>query len=464
MFDARQEAVEAAGFAERCAEDRHHFRFIVSPDDADQLADLRAFTRDLMAQAERDLGTGLDWVAVDHWNTAHAHIHVLVRGRADDGADLVISRDYIAQGLRDRAGQLVTRELGPRSDLEIERGLVLEAEAARWTRLDRQLQAAADPEGVIDLRPRRDVRSDPLDRFRLARLQTLTRMGLAEPAGAGRWRLQVGADRTLRELGEQGDIIARLHRALRGERAAGDLDPNGDLRKGPIVGRLVARGLDDELKASGYLIVDGLDGRLHHVKVPSLDQATDMPLGGVVEVRARADGRRNQTLMIVQSDLDLTAQVGADGATWLDRQLVARTPGQLAEAGFGAEVRDAMRSRVARLAHRGLATVGDAGARIAPGLLAQLREGELASAAAALSAETGLNYRVLQEGEGVSGVYTRRLDLASGRFAMIDDGLGFTLAPWRGDLEMHRDQSVTGRVGPGGRMDWTLGRTRGPGR
>lgn len=51
-----------------------------------------------MAQAERDLGTELDWIAVDHWNTDNPHIHVLVRGKADDGKDLVISRDYISRG------------------------------------------------------------------------------------------------------------------------------------------------------------------------------------------------------------------------------------------------------------------------------------------------------------------------------------------------------------------------------
>ena len=90
MFDARSDDADTRALAERCEDDRHHFRFTVSPEDAAEMADLRAFTRELMADAERDLGTKLDWVAVDHWNTDNPHIHVLVRGRADDGADLVI--------------------------------------------------------------------------------------------------------------------------------------------------------------------------------------------------------------------------------------------------------------------------------------------------------------------------------------------------------------------------------------
>src|SRR6202040_1212727 len=110
MFDAEHDSADHRAFAERCDGDRHHFRFIVSPEDAGQLSDLKAFTRDLMAQGERDLGTKLDWVAVDHWNTEHPHIHVIVRGKADDGRDLVIARDYISHGMRARAAHLVTLE------------------------------------------------------------------------------------------------------------------------------------------------------------------------------------------------------------------------------------------------------------------------------------------------------------------------------------------------------------------
>src|SRR5260370_26285876 len=118
LFDAGGDDADSRAFAERCEGDRHHFRFIVSPDDAGELSNLRSFTRELMDQAARDLGTRLDWVAVDHWNTEHPHIHILVRGRADDGTHLLISRDYISTGFRARAGDLVTSELGPRSELE----------------------------------------------------------------------------------------------------------------------------------------------------------------------------------------------------------------------------------------------------------------------------------------------------------------------------------------------------------
>ena len=187
LFDAEHDDADHRAFAERCEGDRHHFRFIVSPQDAEQLSDLKAFTRDLMAQAERDLGTKLDWVGVDHWNTDNPHIHVIVRGKGDDGRDLVIARDYISQGMRARAAHLATLELGPRSDLEIRRDLDAQVEADRWTKLDRALaREAAQHDGVIDLRPGVDARADAHARTALiGRMQKLERLGLAEAARSG---------------------------------------------------------------------------------------------------------------------------------------------------------------------------------------------------------------------------------------------------------------------------------------
>src|SRR3546814_11891775 len=88
----------------------------------------------------KELETGLDWIAVDHWNTDNPHIHILVRGVADDGQDLVVDRGYMSEGLRWRAEDLATLELGPRSARDIADALAREIEAERWTSLDRTLE------------------------------------------------------------------------------------------------------------------------------------------------------------------------------------------------------------------------------------------------------------------------------------------------------------------------------------
>ena len=217
MFDAASDDADTKAFAERCEEDRHHFRFTVSPEDAGQMADLRAFTRELMKDAERDLGTGLDWVAVDHWNTDNPHVHVLVRGRADDGQDLVVSRDYISKGFRARAAERVTLELGPRSEQEIRAGLENEVGAERWTSLDRSLRDISDEGGgVADLRPGGAGEDPELRRLMLGRAAKLERLGLAEQVGSAQWTLKPGLEPALRDLGIRGDIIKTMHRAMSG--------------------------------------------------------------------------------------------------------------------------------------------------------------------------------------------------------------------------------------------------------
>jgi len=468
MFDAGGDEADARGFAERCQGDRHHFRFIASPDDAAELSDLRSFTRDLMGQMARDLGTGVDWVAVDHWNTEHPHIHILVRGRADDGRDLVISRDYISRGVRGRAEQLVTLELGPRSELEIRRGLERQVEADRWTPLDQTLvRQATGNDGVVDLRPSREPATDSERPVLVGRIRKLEKLGLAAPIGPGRWVLAEEAESTLRALGERGDIIKRIHRGLteRGiERSAGDFAWDSDARGDSILGRLVSRGLDDELNGSAFAVVDGVDRRAHHIRFADLDATGDAAPGAIVEVRRLArEAGSSRLVLAVRSDRSIEEQIHAAGATWLDRRLVEAAPMPLSEAGFGHEVRDAMDARAEHLAAEGLARRQGQRFVFARDLLTTLRARELEEAASRLSALTGLPRQRAAEGESVAGVYRQRVTLASGRFAMLDDGLGFSLVPWSPSLERELGRHVSGIMSPGGGVEWSFGRKRGIG-
>lgn len=462
MFDAGSDAADDRAFAIRCEDDRHHFRFMVSPEDAGELESLCETTRDLMAQAERDLGTRLDWIAVDHWNTDNPHVHVLVRGVADDGADLVISRDYISHGLRARAEALVSLELGPRSEREINTALERKVMSERWTALDQALRRLADlDDGRIDLRagaadPDRDTR-----RLLVGRAQVLERLGLAEPEGPAVWRLRPDHERVLRALGERGDIIKTLHRAMGGQRPAAELAPHGEQSAAPILGRLVGRGLHDEMGGQAFVVIDGADGRAHHVRLPSLEAAGDTPVGGLVEFRPPAEGK-GAGVLLHRSDLGLADQVRAEGATWLDRQLVTRDPAPLAHTGFGADVRCALQARSEHLAGEGLARSAGSGWVFAKDLIQTLRARELDTVAARLSAQSGLTWKPTAEGHAIAGQYRQRLALASGRFAMIDDGLGFQLVPWSRQLERHLGKTVAGQLTPGGGVDWSLGRSRGP--
>lgn len=467
MFDGSSETADEHAFAERCEGDRHHFRFIISPEDAAKLDDLRTFTRELMRDAERDLGTKLDWIAVDHWNTDNPHVHLLIRGVADDGKDLVISRAYITRGFRERAAERVTLELGPRTEHEIRSALEREVEAERWTSLDRALRDRADEgAGIADLRPGGTGDDPELRRLMLGRAAKLQRFGLAEQIAPGCWTLKPSLEETLRELGIRGDIIKTMHRAMTGAGREPDVSTfalHGDSPSVPVLGRLAVRGLDDELQGSAYAVVEGVDGRTHHLRFSDLEITGDAEPGAIVEARRYDDmNGRPRLSLATRSDLTIERQVTAAGATWLDRQLLAREPA-ISNGGFGAEVHDAMERRVDHLVEECLARRQGQRIVFARDLLDTLRRRELSDAASRLSEETGLAYHPSAEGEHVSGVYRQRVTLASGRFAMIDDGLGFQLVPWRPALEQHLGRQVGGVMMPGGRVDWTFGRDRGLG-
>jgi len=536
-YGAATDEANLKAFEERGRGDRHQFRLIVSVEDAEQLEDLRGYTRELMRRMEVDLETRLDWVAVDHWDTDNPHTHVVLRGKVGEGRasrDLVIAPDYMAHGMRLRASEIATGWLGPRTELEIRQGLQREVEQERLTSLDRTLlrQAAAD---VVDLTQAPEKTANLRQRQTLlrARLQRLEAMGLAERLDANHWQLAPGVERSLSAMGERGDILRAMHRAMKGDKRELVIEASPTMS---IVGRITGKGLADELHGRGYLVVDGVDGRAHYLKLPVGADLSALPMGGIVEASPPAqeravdrniaavsrDGvyrtaehlahlelandpdprsavdvhvRRLEALRRagvvervadgvwkVPSDLTVKArqhdaqkaagptielhshlridqQVRAIGATWLDRQLIDGGRGLVAQ-GFGTQVRDAMRSRAEFLIEQGLAERRGRRFALARDLLSTLRDRELAVAAKSLQDQTGRSYRRLKDGERASGTYRRSIQLASGRFAMLDDGVGFALLPWRPVIEQHLGQQVSA-VSRGQSVTWQLGRQRG---
>lgn len=285
LYGPDSDRVDGPDFQARGAGDRHQFRFIVSPEDGAEYDDLRPLTRRLMTRMEQDLGTTLDWVAVDHFNTGHPHTHILVRGKDHLGKDLIVASDYLTHGLRERAAELVDLDLGPRTDREIEARLRSEVEQERLTSIDRALLRDTDGNRELAIGGR-----DAFDQsVRAGRLVKLARLGLAEPIGPARYRLAAGLEDTLRQMGERGDIIRTMQRAFTRSALERPLaeqaiyDPaEPDTRA--LIGRVIARGLADELADRHYLVVDGIDGRSHYVAIGRGDSLEPVADGAIVRI------------------------------------------------------------------------------------------------------------------------------------------------------------------------------------
>lgn len=557
-YSAIENEADGRAFIERGREDRHQFRFIVAPEDSVEMGDLRGFTRDLMRQMESDLGTKLDWIAVDHHNTGHPHTHVIVRGVLDDGRILNIAGDYIAHGVRHRASELVTLELGPQTELDVARKLATEVEAERLTRLDKMLIAEQQDQGVVDLRP--DAAESYTVRANrhllIDRAKRLERYDLATETEPGRWAISDKAEPALKAMGERNDIIKTMHRALADHGIAEERGPSQYVTHDkritePVVGRVLAKGLvGDEMGDRLHLIIDGVDGRTHHVEtadaskleeikrghIVSLDpvltkaepRAADLNIrdmaadaGGIYRPSAHleaarpeierfkgdpdtfirshvrrlealrraghvervdadhwkipadlaergmaydAPGRPKDFAIRTLSTLDLERQIGSDGATWLDRELASPNRTPLSEAGFGREVTDAMARRRQSLVDQGHATRLDDGRIRAPkDLIARLEATETNRVGREMAAERGLSYTPSKSGEYVSGRLAGVATLASGRFAMIEDGLGFQLVPWQPVLDKRIGQHISGVMRDSGGIEWGFGRKRGLG-
>ena len=537
-YGPQADEADLDAFKERCADDRHHFRFIVSPEEGVDLDDLRTYTRHLMNRMEADLGTRLEWVAVDHWNTDNPHTHLIVRGRDDTGKDLIIAGDYIAHGFRHRAAELATEWLGPRTELEIQQTLQREVEQARWTSLDHTLQREAGDDGRVQVRRFNEPKLQRQRLLLIGRLQCLQRLGLADEAQPGTWTTHADAEKTLRALGERGDIIRTMQRAMGGQpRELAVFEPGDDGRT--IIGRVAAKGLADELRDRSYLVIDGVDGKAHYVALNARDEPANYPTGAVVEVRGSAEVRaadRNiaalasnglyrtdHHLAIAQgqampdrdpqevvaahvrrlealrragivervaeglwkvpgelaergrqydaqrlggvavelkSHLPIERQARVIGATWLDQQLIGGGRG-LGDLGFGGDAKQAMQQRADFLEEQGLAQRRGQRVILARNLLGTLRNRELAQAAKDIAANSGLEHRPVADGQRVAGIYRRSVMLASGRYAMLDDGMRFSLVPWRPVIEKRLGQQLTATMRGSG-VSWEMGRQRGP--
>ena len=294
---------EPPSFADRCAGDRHHFRFVIAPEDAKAMQDLSAFTKDLVGQMERDLGTKLDWVGANHYDTGQPHTHLIIRGVRDNGKDLVLPRKFISHQLRERAEALVELELGPVSQMEGRVRLARTVDAAGFTALDTSISKQLS-DGIIDT-------SEPVPKGRVwhqqlqkRRLNRLSQMGLAERLGSGRWKLNANFGDKLRQISERKEIVSAIHRTMQ----QSDIEIGKPMRSGlvternmfdpnregvnPVTGIVRHFGRPDDTRPGGFVLIENLKGSPVFSKVGEDETFESLKRGQVITLKPHPRGAR----------------------------------------------------------------------------------------------------------------------------------------------------------------------------
>lgn len=259
------------------AGDPRLFKVIVAPEEGDRLA-LREYTRDYMARLAPHLAADpkkVEWAAIEHYNTGHPHVHVLIRG--NNG--LQIPPEMIQRGMRNLASEIATERLGYRSPAELRQAKEKQIDARRFTALDREIERLARPlpEGrsflaEAPLLPRDRGYAD--QRLRIQRLEGLERLGLAEKIGSATWALETGWTKGLRELEilqTRSKMVAQARALMTEPRCIPHVTR---LQPGErLVGRVLGTGLDEQYDRS-FILLEGTDYRAHIVyQTASIEKA-----------------------------------------------------------------------------------------------------------------------------------------------------------------------------------------------
>ncbi|MHB8249614.1 MAG: DUF3363 domain-containing protein [Acidithiobacillus sp.] len=254
--------------------DQRLFKIVVSPEDGDRLQ-MKAYTREFMARLGQHMGkgaapgTGLEWAAIDHYNTGHPHTHVVLRGKDN----LQIAPDLIRNGMRKIAEEIATERLGYKSELEIQKSKEKEIDARQFTGIDRDIQdrqvKGMEPDLTYVTEDRLTPEAKHTDfvaqRLRIRRLETLEKLGVAEKVGAMTWALDTGWDKALKDL-----QVLQRRTAMVAQGRALMTDPRcppvvTKIQPGDhLVGRVLGTGSDEQYDRS-YLLIEGTDSRVHIV-------------------------------------------------------------------------------------------------------------------------------------------------------------------------------------------------------
>ena len=311
-FGSEGDNMEIAGTLDawQKSNDDHLFKLIISPEFGEKM-DLQRHTKELVKQMEKDTGTRLQWVAVEHFNTEHPHVHLAIRGVDDQGQPLRIGKEYIKTGIRANAQRLATNQLGYRTHDDMRLAAERQVTQQRYTELDRALRNKSQPvtEGhKLDyntpIPKAQHIREARLREIR--RLQQLCTMGLAHKTGPLTWVVDRSFEQALRQMQVGNDRLKSLHEqrhTLSDPRLPLVATELRNVRR--LSGKVIGTGLDEN-RGIPYLLLEGTDAKVHYLyQDGALNEARrkgQLQPGSFVEIERQfiqgGDGRKRAQIVV----------------------------------------------------------------------------------------------------------------------------------------------------------------------
>lgn len=290
--DERQTKQDINKEISKWGDDKHHFRFIVSPEKGRDL-ELESYTRSVIKGLEADLNEKLTWFATCHYNTDEPHVHVVVRGIGKDGNSLHIAKDYIRHGFRELAQKEATKCLGERNELDLKQTLSREITALKWTGLDSSIENDIKRSPDSSIRLYKDFTHQTeitkvYKEAKLQRLQFLKKHDLSIEVSPGVWRLSNDAKATLNSVAKLEKVQRIVAQHLTGRAALSSLVlyEKGEELQEPIRGEVLGVGYQDGFQTQKYILISADDGRNHFIEPSrfSVQRGFSLRKGQIVNV------------------------------------------------------------------------------------------------------------------------------------------------------------------------------------
>ena len=294
LFSKDDIPIVTKDIVKKLEESPYNFRFIISPEDG-AMIDMKLFTKDLVRTIEKDLQTKLEWVASCHYDTNEPHVHIVINGMDGSGKKLLLSRDYISRGIRNRASEIINKKIGLRNLEEIAHSLKLDAYKNKKCELDTIIKNNTI-DGVIDLsKINNNDYSEDLKDVIYERLAHLQRSSLAVYVSENKWRIKDDYIHDLHQINRTRSIIEKLSSYSGIEKAHCEVISAKKLSEESIVGHVVSRGVIDEIDDAEYIVIKTSQQKQIYVELERYSEKSRVNIGDFVRVDTTKpfDGPKN---------------------------------------------------------------------------------------------------------------------------------------------------------------------------